>query len=178
MDQPRQGRPGRRAGTRRASGGEGAAGPAARLAALRGELARRQLDGFLVPRADEHLGEYVAPYAERLAWLTGFTGSAGLAVVLARRAALFVDGRYTLQAAAEVDPALFELGPLDEPPPEEWIAAHLPPGGRLGLARTIHEGRRESLHRVCWQGVGGSRLAGVATATSRSKPLQQRSQRA
>src|ERR1700675_4450196 len=71
---------------------------AERLAALRKELARRGLAGFLVPRADEHQGEYVPPRAERLAWLTGFTGSAGLAAVLAERAAIFVDGRYTLQA--------------------------------------------------------------------------------
>ncbi|HLB98455.1 MAG TPA: aminopeptidase P family N-terminal domain-containing protein, partial [Acetobacteraceae bacterium] len=64
-----------------------------RLDALRRELAGRGLDGFIVPRADEHLGEYVPASAERLAWLTGFTGSAGLAVVLAARAAVFTDGR-------------------------------------------------------------------------------------
>ena len=67
-----------------------------RLTALRAELAAQGLDGFIVPRADEHLGEYVPPCAERLAWLTGFTGSAGLAVVLADKAAVFSDGRYTL----------------------------------------------------------------------------------
>jgi Xaa-Pro aminopeptidase len=73
--------------------------PAAkRLTLLRAELAKRGLDGFIVPRGDEHQGEYVAPRSERLAWLTGFTGSAGMAVVLSRRAALFSDGRYTLQA--------------------------------------------------------------------------------
>ena len=66
-----------------------------RLAALRKELGRRGLAGFLVPRADEHQGEYVPPRAERLAWLTGFTGSAGLAVALAEKAAIFVDGRFT-----------------------------------------------------------------------------------
>ncbi len=69
-----------------------------RLASLRGELARHGVQGFLVPRADEHQGEYVPASAERLAWLTGFTGSAGLAVVLPETAAIFVDGRYTLQA--------------------------------------------------------------------------------
>ena len=73
-----------------------------RLAALRRELAGRGLDGFIVPRADEHLGEYVPAAAERLAWLTGFTGSAGLAVVLAARAAVFTDGRYVLQLAAQI----------------------------------------------------------------------------
>src|SRR5689334_18817185 len=75
--------------------------PAERLAALRAELSRAGVDGFLVPRADEHLGEYVPPSGERLAWLTGFTGSAGLAVVLPDRAALFTDGRYTTQAAQQ-----------------------------------------------------------------------------
>src|SRR5438270_8164866 len=67
-----------------------------RLARLRNELASRELDGFIVPRADEHQGEYVPPRGQRLAWLTGFTGSAGLAIVLGDRAALFADGRYTL----------------------------------------------------------------------------------
>ncbi|NNF80577.1 MAG: aminopeptidase P family protein, partial [Rhizobiales bacterium] len=71
---------------------------AERTEALRKELIVRQLDGFVVPRSDEHQGEYVGPHAERLAWLTGFTGSAGAAVVLADKAAVFVDGRYTVQA--------------------------------------------------------------------------------
>ena len=74
------------------------------LSALRQELARQGLDGFIVPRADEHLGEYVPAAAERLAWLTGFTGSAGLAVVLAETAAVFTDGRYVLQLAEQTDP--------------------------------------------------------------------------
>ena len=80
-----------------------------RLAALRAELQRRRLDGFVVPRGDEHQGEYVAARSERLAWLTGFTGSAGTAVILHDRAVLFVDGRYTAQAATEVDAGLFEI---------------------------------------------------------------------
>ena len=87
--------------------GIGAPQQAARLAALRDELARRGLDGFVVPLSDEHQGEYVARRSQRLAWLTGFTGSAGMAIVLAERAALFVDGRYTLQAAAQVDGSLY-----------------------------------------------------------------------
>src|SRR5882672_4334643 len=90
---------------------------AQRLSDLRAELARQGLDGFIVPRADEHLGEYVPENAERLAWLTGFTGSAGLAVVLADKAAVFSDGRYVLQLAAQTDPALWERRHLiDEPP--------------------------------------------------------------
>jgi Xaa-Pro aminopeptidase len=98
---------------------------------LRAELARLGLDGFIVPRADEHLGEYVPPGAERLAWLTGFTGSAGLAVVLAARAALFVDGRYVLQAAAQTDHALWERRHITEEPPAAWIA-EAAPGARIG----------------------------------------------
>ncbi|MEA2783351.1 MAG: Xaa-Pro aminopeptidase [Rhodospirillaceae bacterium] len=111
---------------------------AARLAALRKELVRRGLAGFLVPRADEHQGEYVPPRAERLAWLTGFTGSAGLAVVLADRAAVFVDGRYTLQARNQVDLALFEPLHITEQPADAWVAAHLPPGGKLGYDPWLH----------------------------------------
>ena len=79
-----------------------------RLAALRAELAKRGLDGFLVPRADEHQGEYVPRRAERLAWLTAFTGSAGAAVVLRDKAAIFVDGRYTLQVREQTDTRLLE----------------------------------------------------------------------
>jgi len=103
----------------------------AKLAAIRQNLARDGVDGFIVPRADEHLGEYVPPSAERLAWLTGFTGSAGLAIVLRDRAAVFTDGRYTLQLAAQTDPALFELCHITDQPPPEWLAAAAP-GSRIG----------------------------------------------
>jgi Xaa-Pro aminopeptidase len=77
-----------------------------RIARLRAELKRLGVDGFIVPRADEFQGEYVPPHAERLGWLTGFSGSAGEAVILAGNAAIFVDGRYTLQVREQVDPAL------------------------------------------------------------------------
>src|SRR3954465_7724419 len=87
------------------------------LHALRHELARRGLDGFIVPRADEHLGEYVPAAAERLAWLTGFTGSAGLAVVLASSAAVFTDGRYVLQLAEQTNPAMWQRLHVTEEPP-------------------------------------------------------------
>src|SRR5580692_2801094 len=87
-----------------------------RLVALRQELARQGLDGLIVPRADEHLGEYVPASAERLAWLTGFTGSAGLAAVLADKAAVFTDGRYVLQLAAQTDPIQWERRPAGSPP--------------------------------------------------------------
>jgi Xaa-Pro aminopeptidase len=102
------------------------------LSALRQELVRQGLDGFIVPRADEHLGEYVPGAAERLAWLTGFTGSAGLAVVLASAAAVFTDGRYVLQLAEQTDPALWQRLHLTEQPPPAWLAAHAPNGRRIG----------------------------------------------
>ena len=110
----------------------------ARLAAFRGELARRQLNGFVVPRADQQQNEYVAASEERLAWLTGFTGSAGLAIVLAQTAAVFVDGRYTLQAGKQVDAKAFAIEPLVEPPPEDWLARHLARGDRLGFDPWLH----------------------------------------
>lgn len=99
---------------------------AGRLAALREEIARERLDGFLVPRADEHLGEYVPASAERLAWLTGFTGSAGLAVVLVDRAAVFSDGRYVLQLAKQTDPSLWEQLHILDRPPQVWLAQAKP----------------------------------------------------
>jgi len=94
-------------------------------------MAAQGLDGFIVPRADEHLGEYVPPNAERLAWLTGFTGSAGLAAILPDRAAVFTDGRYTLQLAAQTDPALFEACHITEQPPPTWLKDHAA-GARIG----------------------------------------------
>ena len=81
---------------------------AARLAALRDQLAREGVAGFVVPLTDEHMSEYVGSYAQRLAWLTGFGGSAGTAVVLADKAAMFTDGRYTLQVRAQVDGQLYD----------------------------------------------------------------------
>jgi len=95
-----------------------------RLASLRSALAGAGVDGFLIPRSDEHLGEYVPASGERLAWLTGFTGSAGLAVVLADRAAIFTDGRYTTQVQAETDGSLYERRHLTEEPPEAWLREH------------------------------------------------------
>ena len=97
-----------------------------RLTLLREVLKREGLDGFIVPRADEHLGEYVPENAERLAWLTGFTGSAGLAVVLADKAAVFSDGRYTLALERETDPALWERRHIIEDRPEDWLRANAP----------------------------------------------------
>src|SRR5271170_2154075 len=105
---------------------------ASRLVDLRAELARRDLQGFIVPRADEHLGEYVPAGAERLLWLTGFSGSAGLAAVLPDRAAVFTDGRYVLQLAAQTDPSLWERRHITDEPPPAWLAQHAPLGARIG----------------------------------------------
>lgn len=111
---------------------------AARLSALRAELGRLGVDGFLVPRADEHQNEYVPASAERLAWLTGFSGSAGLAVVLAREAAIFIDGRYVLQVRNEVEARLF--APFDSAvtTPASWLAEHARKGARIGYDPWLH----------------------------------------
>src|SRR6201985_679360 len=111
---------------------------AARLSAFREELARRKLTGFVVPRADQQQNEYVAPSEERLAWLTGFTGSAGLAAVLTNEAALFVDGRYTLQAPKQVDTRAWKVEPLIDPSPQSWLTRHLAAGDRLGFDPWLH----------------------------------------
>ena len=107
--------------------------PASRLADLRAEVKRRGLDGFIVPRADEHQGEYVPRGSQRLGWLTGFSGSAGLAIVMADRAAIFVDGRYTLAVRTQVDTEAFVPHQYPEEQPEQWAAENLPKGGKLGF---------------------------------------------
>ena len=126
------------------------AASAPRVAALRAELAGRGLDGFVVPRADEFQNEYVPPSAERLAWLTGFTGSAGVAIVLKDRAVIFIDGRYLVQVREEVDSAIFATEHLVEHPPAQWIENNLPPGTRLGYSPWLHtvEGA-ERLAKAC-----------------------------
>ena len=111
---------------------------AERLHALREEMARRGLEGFIVPRADEHQNEYAPPSAERLAWLTGFGGSAGMAVVLKTKAALFVDGRYTIQARDEVDVQSFEPLNIADTTPEAWIEANVRPAWRVGYDPWLH----------------------------------------
>src|SRR5215470_13124275 len=128
---------------------ERAAAPA-RVAALRAELRRRGLDGFIVPHADRYQNEYLPACEERLAWLTGFSGSAGVAVVLADRAVLFVDGRYTLQAREQVDPAAFAIEHLVERPPETWIEANLAAGTKLGYDPWLHTiAGAEKLAKAC-----------------------------
>lgn len=114
-------------------------GPA-RVAALRESFDALGIDGFLVPRADEYQGEYVPACAERLAWLTGFTGSAGMALIMREKAIVFVDGRYTTQLAQQVDAATFTPGDLVGEPPHAWISAHAPKGFRLGIDPWLHAG--------------------------------------
>ncbi len=117
---------------------EGGIARAARLSALRDEMIRLQLNGFVIPRADQQQNEYVPPSDERLAWISGFTGSAGMAIVLRQQAALFVDGRYTIQAAKQVDEKAWTIQPLVDPPPEAWLEMNLKAGDRLGFDPWLH----------------------------------------
>lgn len=110
----------------------------ARLEALRQELKRRQLDGFIIPISDEHMSEYVGAYAQRLEWLTGFGGSAGSAAVLANSAAIFVDGRYTVQVREQVDEKLFEYRSVPKDTMGGWIAAHASEGAKIGYDAWLH----------------------------------------
>ena len=109
-----------------------AATVAPRLTALRAELARRRLDGFVVPHSDEYQSEYLPVCNERLAWLTSFTGSAGAAVVLKDKAAIFVDGRYTLQVRQQTDTTLFEPRDLTTEGPNTWLEENAPKSARIG----------------------------------------------
>jgi Xaa-Pro aminopeptidase len=127
-----------------------------RLARLRTELARRGLDGFLIPRADEHQGEYVPPHAERLRWLTGFSGSAGLAIVLKDKAAIFIDGRYTLQVRGQVDVASFEPKHLVDEPPTRWIEYNLPSGAKLAYDPWLHTVDAVTRYKAAAEKAGGT----------------------
>ena len=144
------------------SGGEDWAG---RLAALRAEIAAQGLDGFVVPMADQYQNEYVPPQAQRITWLTGFTGSAGMVVVLAETAAAFTDGRYTLQIAGQVDSDLYDCLNISETPPPDWIAQNLKRGAKLGFDSWL----------FTQDGVGrfrkGAEAAGGALVPVRENPL-------
>ncbi len=121
----------------------------ARVAALRAQFDALQIDGFLVPRVDEHQGEYVAACSERLAWLTGFTGSWGVALILKESAHVFVDGRYTVQAANQLDGAIFKVEDLVGNPPSAFIPANLPEGTRIGFDPWLHTiGEVKTLHKA------------------------------
>ena len=109
-----------------------------RLAALRAQLAADRFDGFVVPLTDEHMSEYVGDYAQRLAWLTGFRGSAGSAAVLPSEAAIFTDGRYTLQVREQVDGAHWAYVAVPETSVADWLAKHAPKGARIGYDPWLH----------------------------------------
>ncbi|HWI88543.1 MAG TPA: aminopeptidase P family protein [Sphingomicrobium sp.] len=109
-----------------------------RLKALREQLKANQLDGFVVPLTDEYMSEYVGSYAQRLAWLTGFQGSAGSAVVLPEEAAIFVDGRYTLQVRSQVSPTEWSYQSVPETSTNEWLKEHAPEGARIGYDPWLH----------------------------------------
>jgi len=131
----------------------GPAHGAARVRLLRREMARLGVAGFLVPRADEYQNEYVSPDAELLLWLTGFSGSSGLAAVLCAKAALFVDGRYTLQAADQTDPSAFTVVKSTETKPSDWLAANLAESDKLGYDPRLHtmsdvEGLAKALAKI------------------------------
>ncbi|MFA6020738.1 MAG: aminopeptidase P family protein [Rhodospirillales bacterium] len=105
---------------------------ASRMKKLRKQMALMKLDALLVPSADAFQSEYVPASDRRLAWISGFTGSMGQAVILKNKAFLFVDGRYTLQAAKEGDPALYEIVPTSAQSLNDWLASRLKPGQSLG----------------------------------------------
>ena len=109
-----------------------------RLQALRAQLKAERLDGFVVPLTDEHMSEYVGSYAQRLAWLTGFQGSAGSAVVLPEEAAIFTDGRYTLQVRDQVDGRHWSYQSVPETSIADWLKDHAPEGGRIGYDPWLH----------------------------------------
>src|ERR687893_1323738 len=111
-----------------------------RLKALREQLKANSLDGFVVPLTDEHMSEYVGSYAQRLAWLTGFEGSAGSAVVLPEEAAIFVDGRYTLQVRQQVSASEWSYQSVPETSITDWLKEHAPEGARIGYDPWLHTG--------------------------------------
>ncbi|MBV8513391.1 MAG: aminopeptidase P family protein [Xanthobacteraceae bacterium] len=147
------------------------AAAAPRMAALRAELARQNLAGCIVPRADQHQNEYVPASEERLAWLTGFTGSAGTVVVLADKAVLLVDGRYTLQARQQVDEALFAIENIADQRPEAWIEANLPAGGAFAYDPWLHTvSGAEKLAKACTAAGGKLVPADPVTAIWHDRP--------
>jgi Xaa-Pro aminopeptidase len=128
----------------------------ARVAALRERFAALDIDGFLVPRADEYQGEYVPACAERISWLTGFTGSAGEVLVTANQAVVFVDGRYVTQVRQQVDLEVFTPGDLIGEPPANWIPAHMPKGFRLGIDPWMHTVAQVARLEKAVASIGGS----------------------
>ena len=135
---------------------------AGRVAALRAELKKRKLTGFIVPRQDEFQGEYVAAYAERLRWLTGFAGSWGTAILTLKKGAVFVDGRYTIQVRSQVDTRIFEPQHLVDQPPADWIAKNLKKGDRLGFDPwLLNADQKQRYVKACKE--AGAKLVAVAS---------------
>jgi len=135
----------------------------ARVAAIRAKLAEAGFSGVIIPRGDAHMGEYVAPHDERLSWATGFTGSAGMAIVMTDRAAVFIDGRYTLQVRDQVDLSIFSPQHLIDEPPSQWLAAHVKPGDRIAYDPWLHTpGGLEPLERAIT--AAGAKLIAVETS--------------
>jgi Xaa-Pro aminopeptidase len=132
---------------------------ARRLQALQGELERRGLAAYLVPKSDEYNLEYAPPSSERLAWLTGFTGSAGMAVVSPGGAALFVDGRYTDQARQQAPESLWEHRHLIAEPPASWLERTLGRGDRVGYDARVHTPASLSAIRAAVESAGASLTA-------------------
>lgn len=129
-----------------------------RVAKLRAEMARLGIDGFLVPRADEHQGEYVPPSAQRLGWLTGFTGSAGVALILQENAVIFVDGRYSLQVRQQTDAQVFNYDDLVAHPPAKWLEAH-GRGLTIGFVPWLHTIAGTRALREALEKAGGKLVA-------------------
>ncbi|HVQ10823.1 MAG TPA: aminopeptidase P family N-terminal domain-containing protein, partial [Methyloceanibacter sp.] len=136
-----------------------------RVTALRRELKSRKLKGFLVPHSDEHQDEFLPPSAERLRWLTGFSGSAGAAIVLENAAALFVDGRYPLQARAQTDSSVFEVLLMPEAKVSKWLVGQLPKGGTIGYDPNLHT--IKEIERLT-QSLG---KAGITLAPQETNPI-------
>ncbi len=128
---------------------------AERILQLRAKMIELNVDGILVPRTDEHQGEYVAPHSERLNWLTGFSGSAGIALILANKAIIFVDGRYTLQVREQTDAAIFSYESLIDNPPAKWLGANIADGFRLAIDPWLHTIRETRTLRQMLDKVGG-----------------------
>lgn len=137
-----------------------------RLAAIREWLAQNNLDALLVPHEDEYLGEYVPAHNERLHWLTGFTGSAGVAVITQHNAAIFVDGRYTVQVTKQVPSTLFEYRHLIEEPALDWILEHLETGCSVAID--------PRMHNSAWLDSAQAKLAGkLELNILQSNPIDQ-----
>ena len=133
-----------------------AATVAPRLKLLRAELAKRGLDGFVVPHSDEYQCEYLPGCHERLAWLTSFTGSAGAAVVLKDKASVFADGRYTLQVRQQTDPKLFEPRDLVEEGPNGWLSNNAPKGAKIGFDPWVHSAASADALRAAVEKAGAT----------------------